>query len=204
MNEGTRLQSPAFPRNRDPILGVLRERWGGLAAGRILELASGPGEHACYFAQALPALTWQPTEPQAEGRASIDAWRRALGLEARVLAPLRLEVGVDPWPAGPFDGALAINFLHMVGIEAVGAALQGVGAALAEGAELIVYDCFSYGGAHVSESNVAFDRYLRQSTPAGRVHAFEEVDALALAAGLVEPQIYHLPANNQGVVWTRR
>jgi hypothetical protein len=204
MSESVCLRSPAFPRNRDPILGLLRELWGERAAGRILELASGPGEHACYFAAALPALTWQPTEPQAENRASIDAWRRALGLEAQILAPLPLDVGADPWPAGPFDGALAINFLHMVGLDTVGAALQGLGAALAAGAQLVVYDCFSYGGVHVSESNVAFDRYLRQSTPAGRVHAFEDVDALAQAAGLVAPQLHQLPANNQGVVWTRR
>lgn len=196
-----RLKSPAFPRNRDPILEVLRARW--TQPAQILELASGPGEHACYFTQHLPHLRWQPSEPQPEGRASIEAWRHHLGLAPRVAAPLALDVRVGPWPGRHFQGALAINFLHMVDVETVHAALRGVASCLEPGGTLLVYDCFSYQGQHTSPSNQRFDEHLRRNTPGGRVHAFEEIDALAASEGLVDPQIDDLPANNQMVCWRR-
>lgn len=198
-----RRRSPAYPRNRGPILEVLKAMWGASRGSlRVLELASGPGEHVCYFAAELPHVWWQPTEPQAALRQSIDAWRVTCGLE-NVGPPLPLDVREGPWPGGVLDGALAINFFHMVDLETVSSALRGVGARLRAGGELAVYDCFTYGGEHVSESNAAFDARLRQTTAGGRVHEFEEVQAVALEAGFEEAVVHRLPANNQLVVWRR-
>ncbi|MEO1267092.1 MAG: DUF938 domain-containing protein [Myxococcota bacterium] len=193
-----KLTSPAFPRNRDPILGVLSATW--TVSARILEIASGPGQHACYFANALPHLSWQPSDRDPRLLQSIDAWSADV---PSVTTALHLDVDTGPWPAGPFSGALAVNFFHMVGPRSVQNTIEGVARLLTPGGQLVVYDCFTYDGIHVSPSNARFDARLKNSTEAGRVHAFEEVDAFAADVGLINPVVHQLPANNQCVVWTR-
>jgi len=198
-----RKKSPAFPRNREPILGVLETAFGD-DPHRILEVASGPGEHVCFFAKALPRCTFHPTERTPDLLASIDAWRTALGVE-NVMPAALLDVDDDStWPRGLYDGLIAVNFLHMVGLDTVAQLFALGGRALTPGAHLFVYDCFTFEGKHVSESNVAFDLHLKANTPAGAVHPFEAVVEHALDAGfLPDPEVCWLPANNQGVVFTR-
>lgn len=199
----TRLRSPAFARNRDPILEVLERRWRGLSPARVLELGSGPGQHVCYFAQRLEGVHWQPSERAPELLASIDAWRDAEGVAERVAAPILLDVTeAEPAPEALYGGVLAINVLHMVGPEVVRALLDVAARGLARGGELVVYDCFTYEGEHVAPSNVRFDAMLRQSTPGGRVYAIEEVSRWAAERGLMAPEVSWLPANNQCVAWT--
>ena len=197
------LKSPAFERNREPILGVLLAVWGTSPGARVLELASGPGQHVCYFAERLPEVDWQPTEQEPALVESIDAWRETTR-RANVRAARLLDVGQADWglAGGTFNGALAINFLHMVDEETVRAAMAGVARALEPGGSLVVYDCFRFEGAHVSASNARFDAYLRSSSP-GRVYDFEEVDRWAEEVGLGEGRVVRLPANNQCVVWRR-
>ncbi len=203
MVEGVRLRSPAFERNRGPILEVLRRVWGGESPRRILEIASGPGEHACWFASALPQVEWQPTERDAPQVASIDAWRRHLGV-GNVLPARRLDVAEEPWAveAGVWDGALAVNFVHMVDEATLRAALRGLARALRPGGSLVLYECFTFEGGHLSASNAAFDARLRANTP-GRVYAWEEVLGWAREVGFGCPELIHLPSNNQGVVLRR-
>ncbi len=197
-----RRVSPAFARNRSPILEVLRQLWTPKTDPlRVLELASGPGQHALDFAQALPHTAWQPTDANAALLPSIDAWNAD---QPNVAAAVKLNVCTDPWPQGPFDAALAINFFHMVDLRTINDALAGCAAALRPGATLAVYDCFTYDGVHVSDSNARFDAHLKAHTPGGGVHEFNDVNAAALKHGLGAPQIHRLPANNQLVVWTRQ
>src|SRR5439155_3763919 len=97
---GNALTAPAVARNRDPILAVLREVLPG--AGTVLEIASGTGEHAVYFAAALPDLVWQPTDPDPQALRSIAARAAAAGL-ANLSPPLPLDVTVPTWPISPAD-----------------------------------------------------------------------------------------------------
>jgi len=195
------LSSPAFERNRDPILAVLRGLWGS-GPRRVLELGSGPGQHVCYFAEALPEVEWQPTEREAALVDSIDAWRGTFHV-GNVRPAVLLDVEAPSWgvPTG-FDGVLAINVVHMVAEHTVRCILGGAAAHLRLGGHLVVYDCFTWEGAHVSESNARFDEYLR-STGRGGVYSFEAMSAWAEGVGLVEPEVHRLPANNQCVVWSR-
>ncbi|MBH25901.1 MAG: hypothetical protein CMH57_15955 [Myxococcales bacterium] len=197
----SRLESPAFPRNREPICAVLAEVF--TEGERVLELASGPGQHVCYFAQRLPRVRWQPSDRDPRAIASTNAWREALGLEGQVASALPLDLDAGPWPDASFDGAVAINVFHMVGLDTIEQGLVGVAQVMRPGGRLVVYDCFTYDGEHVSESNARFDAMLRQRTRSGGVHAFEAVDAFAARVGLEEPVVHRLPANNQCVVWRR-
>ena len=198
------LTSPAFPRNRDPILSVLRNLWGAREATGVFEIASGPGQHICYFAESLPAVSWQPSERSSQLIKSISAWRDMLGL-VNVELPLKVDADFGPWPdGGSFDGVIAINFWHMVGPGTVKNALAGAAGLLVDGGKFVVYDCFTFGGRHVGPNNANFDAYLRQNTSGGRIHEFSEVCLEAEKVGLVDPQVEYLPANNQCVIWTRR
>ena len=197
-----RVASPAYERNKGPILNVLQELWDDASGLKVLEVASGPGQHVCHFAKHFEGFIWQPTDASEVLCRSIDGWREHEGLDA-VLPAHRLDV-LDPqsWPKGPFGGALVINFFHMVALETVERTLQGIGGILKPGGLLVVYDCFTYKGHHVNDSNAVFDAWLRRETPGG-VHEFTVVDELASESGLVEPRVHRLPANNQCVVWTR-
>src|SRR5205823_11325939 len=104
------LTAPAVARNRDPILAVLRDVLP--AAGTVLEIASGTGEHAAYFAAALPHLTWQPTDPDAEARGSIAAHRAAAHLP-NLKAPLALDACAPSWPVARADAVVSINMIHI-------------------------------------------------------------------------------------------
>src|SRR5258708_19129470 len=106
----TALAAPAVARNRDPILAVLRDVLP--AAGTVLEIASGSGEHAVHFAAALPHLVWQPTDPDDQALRSIAAHAAAAGL-ANLLAPLELDACASTWPVTQADAVVSINMIHI-------------------------------------------------------------------------------------------
>jgi cyclopropane fatty-acyl-phospholipid synthase-like methyltransferase len=195
--------SPAFERNRDPICGVLQLTFGeGGQKQNLLELASGPGQHVVYWAHRLPHLQFHPTEANEELVPIIDERVRLSGL-SNIEAAQHLRVGVSPWPEGPFDGALAVNFIHMVAARTVRQTFRELGKQLSPGAHFVVYDCFTFDGKHTAESNARFDLKLRDYTP-GRVYPFEDVCDWAKEGGFdPEPEIHELPANNLGVVFRR-
>ena len=123
--DGVRLSTPAAKRNREPILALLREVLP--ATGRVLEIASGSGEHAVHFATHLPALVWQPSDPSAQARGSIDAWRRHAGL-TNLESPLALDV-TGSWPdaADEVSAMVCINMLHISPWAATQALLREAG-----------------------------------------------------------------------------
>jgi Protein of unknown function (DUF938) len=118
MNQAART-APAAARNREPILRVLRDCLPPSA--RVLEIASGTGEHAVWFCRALPALTWQPTDQDPEALRSIAAWRDRMDLP-NVLPPLPLDAAAETWPVAQADAVVAINMVHI----APWAATQGL------------------------------------------------------------------------------
>lgn len=194
--------APASARNREPILAVL-SRFVGEGA-RVLEIASGSGEHATFLAERLPVASWQPTDPDAPSRASIDAWTKELAA-SHVRPAIDLDVTKRPWPvpAASIDLVVCINMIHIAPWTAGLALLDGAAEVLAAGGRLCLYGPFQRGGAHTAPSNAAFDESLRSRDPAWGVRALELVEAEANTRGFVLEEVVEMPANNLSVVLRR-
>lgn len=192
--------SEAAQRNRDAILAVLERVLP--ASGRVLEIASGSGEHALAFASALPGLTWQPSERDAEGLASIAAWAAECG-PANLLGPVELDVLRWPWPVREADAIVCINMIHIAPWAACEALLRGAGALLRPGAPLYLYGAMKLEGRHTAASNAAFDASLRARDPSWGVRDLGEVTAAAQAEGLALAEVVPMPANNFSLVLRR-
>ena len=191
--------APACDRNRDPILAALREHFADRR--RVLEIGSGTGQHAVYFAQAMPWLSWQASDV-AENQPGIRAWLDDAQLP-NTPAPLVLDVEQSPWPAVDADAVFTANSLHIMGADAVQAFFRGVGQVLADaaGGTLVAYGPFKYDGAYTSGSNREFDGWLKARDPRSGVRDFEAVDGLANDAGLRLLTDLAMPANNRCLVW---
>jgi len=184
--------------NRAPILAVLDRELTGRR--RLLEIGSGTGQHAVYFAPAFPGLLWQTSDVTAM-HAGIRAWLDEARLP-NVLAPLALDVCRDVWPAHRYDAVFSANTLHIMSWAHVECFFSGVGEVLEDGGVLCVYGPFNYDGRFTSESNARFDQWLKQRDPSSGVRDFEAVDALARGAGLQLKQDYAMPVNNRTLVWS--
>lgn len=192
--------APATARNREPILAVL-ERTVPPGA-RVLEIAAGSGEHACFFAERLPVAEWQPTDPDAESRASIDAWRAHSGA-ARVAPALELDVTARVWPVSRADFVLCVNMIHISPWEATFGLLSGSAKLLPTGGVLVLYGPYRRFGAHTASSNADFDASLRARDPRWGVRDLEAVAAEAERAGFALDEVVAMPANNFSVVFRR-
>lgn len=193
--------APATQRNRAPILAVLERVLP--ARGHVLEIASGTGEHAVAFAQALPSLVFQPSDVDPEALASIEAWRRHCGLP-NLRHALPLDVHALPWPLGDApDAIVCSNMIHIAPWSACLALLDGAAAALAPGALLVLYGPYREGGAHTAPSNAAFDASLRERDPRWGVRNLDDVAAEAAARSFALEEVIGMPANNRTVVLRR-
>ena len=194
-----RLQSPAVARNRQPILDVLMAVLPDPA--RVLEVASGSGEHAVTFAGAMPGWSWQPSDPNPHARRSIEAWREHAGL-ANLHPPLAVDVTVV-CPAGPHDAIVAINLLHISPWAVAEALLDCAGRRLPTGGVLFLYGPFRRQGRHTAPSNAAFDADLRQRDPRFGIRDLQAVVGEAERCGLTLDRVVEMPANNLSVVFRR-
>ncbi len=202
MTPDNRLHAPATQRNKAAIAAVLA---GWLPAqaqrgGRVLELASGTGEHALHFAAAFPDLTWQPSDPDPQHRRSIEAYRRAGG-PANLLPPIDLDVTWSDWllesPSdGGVDAMVCCNMIHIAPWAAAEGLFAGAGRYLKAGAGLYLYGPFLQPGVETAPSNLAFDASLRAQNPAWGLRDLADVTALAATAGLAAPLVEPMPANN--------
>jgi hypothetical protein len=196
-----RIYAPATQRNRDVILDVLRKVLP--RSGLVLEIASGSGEHAVHFAQALPQLTFQPTDPTPDALASIAAWIAAANA-TNVRAPLLLDVTAQTWPVKSADAVLCINMIHISPWGATLGLMRGAAALLRPGAPLYTYGPYKRDGAHTAPSNVDFDASLRARDPSWGVRDLEAVASAAQTAGFTAPEITQMPANNLSLVFRRQ
>lgn len=196
-----RLRAPSAQRNRDAILAVLRDVLP--ANGLVLEIASGSGEHALHFAQALPSLTFQPSDPSPDARASIVAWSAESGL-ANILPPIEIDASGDAWPALEPAAILCINMIHIAPWKATEGLFRHAGALLAGGAPLCLYGPFRRPGRDLEPGNLAFDESLRSRNPEWGLRDLGEVTALAQASGFGAPEIVEMPANNLSVIFRKR
>jgi SAM-dependent methyltransferase len=191
--------SSACERNREPILATLRELLA--TRTRVLEIGSGTGQHAVFFAAHLPHLEWQ-TSDLPHNHASIIAWQQDAQLH-NVLPPLALDAAAAEWPAACFDAIFSANTCHIMAWHEVQAMFEGVGRVLLPGGVLCIYGPFNYGGAFTSASNAQFDASLRAQQPHMGIRDFDTVNALALAQGLTLQADHAMPANNRLLVWQR-
>jgi len=200
-----RRDAPATHRNREPIAAVLA-RWLREPA-RVLELASGTGQHAAFFAERMPHVVWQPTDVEDSALASIDAWATGSRVP-NVARAIRLDAREVPWPvevpdAPPFDALFNANMIHIAPWPVAEGLFAGAGRLLAPVGLVFLYGPFRVGGEHTAPSNAAFDADLRRRNPEWGVRDREAVIALAEAVGFVLREANALPANNQLLVFER-
>lgn len=194
--EEARRHAPATLRNRMAIADVLREVLP--RSGVVLEVASGSGEHAAYFAQEFPALDWQPSDPDPDARRSIGAWCEGI---ANVLPPLDLDAAAGTWPIARADAVLCVNMVHISPWDATLGLLAGAAKLLPPGAPLILYGPFLQAGVPTAPSNLAFDESLRARDSRWGLRSVEAVTAAATSFSL--DQCLAMPANNLLLVFRR-
>jgi cyclopropane fatty-acyl-phospholipid synthase-like methyltransferase len=190
--------APAALRNREPILAVLARVLP--PQGTVLEIASGSGEHARFFAEALPHVTWQPSDADAEARASIDAYRAEAGLP-NLLGAVHLDARDAKWAVTRADAIVCINMIHIAPWAACAGLMRGAACVLPAEGILYLYGPFMRGGAHTAPSNASFDASLRASDPAWGVRDVDDVTREAEKNGLARAEIVTMPANNLSLVF---
>lgn len=196
-----RLFAPAVERNRNVILDALVPHLPD--RGLVLEISSGTGEHAVHLAKACPHLTFQPSDLAPSYLKSVSAWVAESGLD-NLRMPVTLDVLQTPWPVEKADAVLNINMVHIAPWGCAGALMDGVARILKPGGLLYMYGPYKVGGQHTAPSNDAFDRALRAENPAWGVRNLEDVQTLAIAAGLDLIEAKPMPANNFSVFYRKR
>ena len=195
-----RRSAPHVARNAEPIADVLR----GILpdAGLVLEVASGSGEHVLHFARAFPTLTFQPSDPDPEALASIEAWRLEAGA-ANLLPPIRLDAAAVRWPIERADAILCINMVHISPWATTVGLMRGAGLLLPAGCPLYLYGAYRRAGVPTAPSNEAFDQSLRSRDPQWGLRELDDVVAEAGKHGLTLESVVEMPANNLSVVFRR-
>jgi Protein of unknown function (DUF938) len=197
----TKRHAAATTRNREPILEVLRRVLP--ADGTVLEIASGTGEHATYFAKHLPHLVWQPSDASRDALLSIETWR-AESSPANLRAPVALDACSEAWGVDQAAAVVCINMIHIAPWRACEGLMRGASRVLRPGeGVLYLYGPFMRDGAHTAPSNEAFDRDLRARDPSWGVRALETVTVEARRNGLERVEVVAMPANNLSVVFRR-
>jgi cyclopropane fatty-acyl-phospholipid synthase-like methyltransferase len=191
--------SESCEQNRAPILDVLRVELAG--SSRLLEIGSGTGQHAVYFAPEFPDLLWQTSDVDAL-HPGIQAWLDDAVLK-NVLPPLALDVRRDAWPADRYDAIFSANTVHIMAWPDVECLFAGVGEILECGGVFCLYGPFNYHGSYTSESNARFDGWLKARDPASGIRDFEALQTLAEKAGMELKEDYEMPANNRTLVWSK-
>ncbi len=195
-----RLFAPAALRNREPILDILRKILP--AKGLVLEIASGSGEHVSHFAAALPALTFQPSDPDQDALISTAAWIRESRL-ANIRPPVQLDAAAAEWPVRSADAIICINMIHISPWAATRGLLTQAGKLLPAGAPLYLYGPYRRPGRALEPSNLAFDESLRLRNAEWGLRELDDVIALAELAGFGVPGVTEMPANNLSVIFRR-
>lgn len=191
--------APATARNSAAIAEVLRKELP--AAGSVLEVASGSGEHAIYLAREFPALAWQPTDVDPEALGSIAAWAKEAGLP-NIAPPLQLNAAVHPWPVGAADAIFCCNMIHISPWAATEGLFNGAADVLNDG-PLIVYGPFEEADVETALSNLAFNESLKSRDQQWGLRTVSELDRLAGGIGFARTARYEMPANNLSLIYRR-
>jgi len=184
-------------KNREPILVVLKEIFADRR--RVLEIASGTGQHAVYFCRDLPHLTWQPSElPQ--NLSGIRAWLDEARLP-NVLPPLAIDINDAIWPDIQVDAVFNANTVHIISWQEVERMFAQISRVIDPGGYVCLYGPYNYDGKFTSDSNASFDIWLKSRNPNSGVRDFEAVNELAASHGLELLRDFEMPSNNRILVW---
>jgi hypothetical protein len=192
--------APAALRNREAILAVLRQELP--EGGTVLEVASGSGEHVVHFAEQMPHLAWQPSDPDPEAVASIEAYRADYsGVNLR--PALMLDASApDSWNLAQADAVLCINMVHISPWSASEGLFAGAQRVLAaSGGPLVLYGAYIEEGVEIAPSNIEFDASLKARNPLWGLRSLGAMDELARAHGFVRTARHAMPANNLTLVY---
>lgn len=195
--------APSTARNREPIRQVLADL---LPSGpcKVLEIASGSGEHALWMARSLPQVTWMPSEATADGLVAIEGWRALCpGLAGRVPPPVLINAARPPWPGPEVDAVFTANLTHIAPWSVTPGLFAGAAARLVSGGLVLVYGPFNEGGAFTGPGNAAFDADLRRRNPEWGLRDREAVDTAAMAQGFTIEPVRTMPADNRLLVYRR-
>lgn len=205
MSSFERLESPAFMKNKGPILEVMRQVMPQPAV--VLEVGSGPGQHACYLARELGVARWYPSELDQARLDSIRGWRALERVEGLVAEPRALDLLSPRWWSAVDVEALnmivSINVVHIVAWQGVEALFEGAGELLKPGGVLYLYGPYKYKDRALEPANEAFDMSIRERIPGAGLRFVEDVEALAAAHGLALFRDEAMPANNRSLCFRR-
>jgi hypothetical protein len=198
---GARRSAPAAQRNREPIVEVLSE-WLPVS-GLVLEVASGTGEHAVWFAERFPRLEWQPSDAHPDALASIAAWQQGAGLP-NVLRPVVIDASNPAaWPFERADAVLNINMAHISPWSASLGLVAGASRILPSGAPLILYGPWLKDDIETAPSNIAFDANLKAREPEWGLRRVEDFAEAAEVEGFQLVETRGMPANNLMLLFAR-
>lgn len=189
----------ACDKNRAPILSIIQILFVDRKA--VLEIGSGTGQHAIFFAERMPHLVWHTSDLK-ECHAGIKEWIRDAEVK-NVRAPLELDVMQSPWPVIEIDAVFSANSLHIMHWPAVEKFFDGAGNCLPPDGKLVVYGPFNYHNQYTSESNERFDGWLKARDPQSGIRNFEDLCELAVSAGMGFIEDYEMPANNRILYWQK-
>lgn len=191
--------SQACENNKDPILEVLTRAF--VNATRVLEIGSGTGQHAVYFAPRLPHLVWLTSDLK-ENHEGILAWVEECP-SPNLLAPVDLDVRAGSWQVEDIDAVFTANTAHIMHWPDVAHMFRGVADVLPSGGVFVQYGPFNYSGSYTSESNARFDASLRATDPGMGIRDFESVEELAKKGNMLLAENVAMPANNRTLVWRK-
>jgi hypothetical protein len=191
--------SEACENNKAPILSVISEVF--RTGTTVLEIGSYTTQHVQYFAEKLPGITWQPSDTK-ENLAIVKAGLEGVALE-NILSPVDLDVRDERWPITMAEGIFSANTLHIMPEYKIPYFFRGASMILAPRSCLCVYGPFKYEGKYTSASNEKFDNWLKTQDPASGIRDFEQMNSLAISAGMVLVADHDMPANNQLLVWQK-
>lgn len=192
--------SPSCERNKEPILKILKEVLGS-EPHNLLELGSGTGQHAAFFAQELPNIQWTCSDVLGN-HAGIHAWLDEAKLE-NLKVPVEFEIGKDDFPTGNFDVVFTANTFHIMSWEKCQQFIELCGANLSKDTLVIIYGPFNYGGDYSSESNAQFDIWLKERDSESAIRDFEAVCELMKKQGFDLENDFVMPANNRTLLFKR-
>ncbi len=183
--------------NKHPILEVLKRVLADRS--RVLEIASGTGQHAVHFGRNLPHLTWQTSE-LSKNHDGINAWLEEAGLP-NVLPPVALDADDERWPVSTYDAIFNANTVHIISWPQVESLFAHIARVIEPGGCVCFYGPYNYSGKFTSESNARFDEWLKSRDPKSGVRDFEAMNRLASMHGLVLAEDIEMPINNRTLVW---